>query len=575
MKKLYFFLLWNLCFVLGFSKISAQPVMVWASTAGGEKNDRGYNVVAADDGNVFTMGTYVDTIIFKNGTNEYSLPGNEEYNNTYVQKISPNGELLWAIGYTGLDVSGVTGKEITIAPNGNIVLLAFFYGTIDADPGPNTYNLTAVEGLRNYFLTVLDIFGNFIWAKNSVQVGDFDDIETIKVNTEGEIFIAGSFSNTVDFDAGDNSFLVTSAGDADAFVLKLNSIGQFVWVKTFGAAGLDKAPTLCLDPQSNVFISGWFVGSVDFDPGPDFRELISTGDSFNLYLLKLSSEGDFSWVTHFTQTDNVFVREITSDQSGNIYAISDLYGVVDFDPGEGVSELTSAGGSDVSIVKYSNSGNFIWARGVGGSNYEFPAGIVTNRYGEVFCCGSFRGTADFDPGQEVFYLNSSDGWDDIFILKLSADGNLIWAEKTGGPGNNQERCWDIWTTDAEEIYFTGQYRDIGIFNPGSSQGEYQNNGYEDSFTVKWMDSQTSINDVYNMSDINLYPNPVSNLLSIQSAVPLKNASISIYTATGLLLQQNHVNGYSAYLDMSEFTPGIYLLQIKELSALYYRIICVQ
>ena len=88
MKKLYFFLLWNLCFVLVFSKISAQPVMVWASTAGGEKNDRGYNVVAADDGNVFTMGTYVDTIIFKNGTNEYSLPGNEEYNNTYVQKIA-------------------------------------------------------------------------------------------------------------------------------------------------------------------------------------------------------------------------------------------------------------------------------------------------------------------------------------------------------------------------------------------------------------------------------------------------------------------------------------------------------
>ena len=575
MNKLYAFLLWNFSFVVGFSQISAQPVMDWASTAGGEKNDRGYNVVASDDGNVFTMGTYVDTIIFKNGTNEYSLPGNEEYNNTYVQKISPDGELLWAIGYTGLGVSAVTGKEITIAPNGNIVLLAFFYGTIDADPGPNTYNLTAVEGLRNYFVTVLDIFGNFIWAKNSVQVGDFDDIETIKVNTEGDFFIAGSFSNTVDFDSGDSSFLVTSAGDADAFVLKLNSIGQFVWVKTFGAAGLDNAPTLCLDPQSNVFISGWFVGSVDFDPGPDFRELISTGDPFNLYLLKLSTDGNFSWVTHFTQTDNVFVREITSDQFGNIYAISDLYGVVDFDPGVGVSELTSAGGSDVSIVKYSNSGNFIWARGVGGSNYEFPAGIVTNSVGEVFCCGSFRGTADFDPGQEVFNLNSSDGWDDIFILKLSANGNLIWAEKTGGPGNNQERCWDIWTTDADEIYFTGQYRDIGIFNPGSSQGEYQNNGYEDSFTVKWMDSQTSINDGYNMSDINLYPNPVSNQLSIQSAVPLKNATISIYTATGLLIQQNHVNGYSAYLDISEFAPGIYLLQIKELNALYSRIICVQ
>jgi hypothetical protein len=571
MKKIALFA----CIAIACSKLSAQPVMGWVSTAGGGNNDRGFNVVTSEDGNVFTMGTYVGEINFQYGSNEYILHGNADYNNTYVQKMSPNGELLWALGYTGLDVSGVTGKEIAIAPNGNIILLAFFFGTIDADPGSNIYNLTAVEGRRNYCVIVIDVSGNFLWAKNVVQVGEYDDVETIKVNTLGELFIAGSFYDSVDFDSGENSFLVTSAGNGDAFVLKLAPSGNFIWVRTFGASGLDKAPTLCLDPQSNVFISGWFVGSVDFDPGPDFRELVSTGDPFNLFLLKLSTDGDFSWVVHFAKTDNVFVREIASDQSGNIYAISALYGVVDFDPGEGVTELTSAGGSDVSIVKYSNSGNFIWARGVGGDNYEFPGGIVTNSDGEVFCCGSFRGVADFDPGQGVYQLNSSDGWDDIFILKLSADGNLIWAEKTGGPGNNQERCWDIWTTNADEIYFTGQFREVGIFNPGGILGEFQSNGYEDSFTVKWMDSPTSINETYHVSNINLYPNPVSSLLSIQSAVSLKNASVSIYTATGLLVEQKQINGYSTNIDISELAPGIYLLQIKEFSAIYSRIICVQ
>jgi hypothetical protein len=549
--------------------------MDWASTAGGRNNDRGYNVVTSNDGNVFAMGTYLDTLDIQHGAGEYLLPGNEDFNNTYVQKFSPNGELLWAMGYSGLNVSGVTGKEITIAPNGNIILLAFFFGTIDADPGPNTYNLTAVEGLRNYCVIVTDISGNFIWAKNIVQVGDFDDIETVKVNTEGELLIAGNFHNAVDFDPGDNSFLVTSAGDADAFVLKLSAVGDFIWVRTFGASGLDKAPTLCLDPQNNVFISGWFFGTVDFDPGKGLAELTSGGGSFNVFLLKLSNEGNFGWVSHVSNSDNVFVREITSDVFGNIYTIGDLYSVVDFDPGDGVSELTSAGGSDVCIFKYSNSGNFMWARGVGGDNYEFPGGIVTNSDGEVFCCGSFRGTADFDPGQGINNLSSGDGWDDVFILKLSSDGNLIWAEKTGGPGNNQERCWDIWTTDADEIYFTGQFRDTGIFNPGGTQSEHQSNGYEDSFIVKWMDTPTSINKTSDVSHIRVFPNPASDYLAIQSSVRLKNAAISIYTSTGSLIMQEQINGNSVNLDLSHLSPGIYLLQIRETNLLDTQIICIQ
>jgi hypothetical protein len=559
--------LWSLYCSIGNSTISAQPLLGWASVAGGGNNDRGFGIVTSADGSVYSMGTYLDTVIFQAGSGEFLIPGSEQSNNTYIEKFSPEGNLIWASGFSGFGSGGLTGKKIAVDSNGNILLLSFFFGTVDVDPGPGTFYLTAVPEYRNYCIISSDESGNFLWARNILQVGEYNDVESLIISSEGDIFIAGGFSNSTDFDSGENTFPITSAGDADAFVLKLDPLGDFVWVKTFGSAGLDKVPALCLDQQNNVFVSGWFFGSVDFDPGPAISELTSESGSFNLFLLKLSGDGDFVWVSHFTKTDDVFVRDIASDQLGNIYVIGDLYGVVDFDPGAGVSELTSAGASDVCVVKYSNSGTFLWARAVGGSNYEFPAGITTNSDGELFCCGSFRGNADFDPGQGVYELNSADGWDDIFILKLSDAGNLIWVAKTGGPGNNQERCWDVCTTNSDEVYFTGQFRDVGMFSPGSSQAGYSSNGLEDSFVVKWLDTPSSTKDISRETGFSIYPNPANDVLFFKNSGSPSNQcfEIIIYDLLGRPVRKypSDILKTGSTLDLSGISSGNYLIVLKD------------
>ena len=534
-------------------------------TLGGTANDKGLGIISNNDGFVYSMGTYLDTVHFQSGTMGIDVPGNPQFNNTFIQKISDDGLLTWVTGFSGEGTSGVTGQDIELAPNGNIVMLAFYFGTVDVDPGLGEYFLTEISPFRNYCIIVLNPSGELVWAKNIINVGTYDEVKNIEVNPQGELFVAGHFYETVDFDPGMETLNVTSAGLADAFVQKLDATGNFLWVKTWGSSEYDKVTALCLDSEDNICLSGWFNGTVDFDPGSGVSELTAEAIfSFNEFLLQLTDNGTFKWVAQVSKNDNVFIRDITADQSNNITLIGDFYSTVDFDPESGLEELTALGASDVCIVRYSPYGHFIWARAVGGSNYDFPAGIATNSNGELFCCGSFSGTADFDPGEAVLELSSSDGKDDIFIFKLTAAGTLIWAEKTGGPGNNFDRCWDICTNTTGGIFFTGQFRDIGIFDPGAVQTEYQSNGYEDGYVAKWLDDPTYIADMDTGKHITISPNPTTDIVSLFPEKPFHQATIQLINTSGMIvLDLQNQSGSMLKIDLSAFPVGCYFIRITE------------
>ncbi len=131
-------------------------------------------------------------------------------------------------------------------------------------------------------------------------------------------------------------------------------------------------------------------------------------------------------------------RSIAVDDDGNIYTTGSFEGTGDFDPGPGVYNLTSNSEYDVFISKLDRNGNFLWAKCFGGmsSNVSAPIsdigyGIVTDKDGNVYVCGAFENTVDFDPGSGVYNISSSGG-EDIFILKLDASGNFIWVKTLGG-----------------------------------------------------------------------------------------------------------------------------------------------
>ncbi|MCH7908562.1 MAG: hypothetical protein IIB38_02975, partial [Candidatus Hydrogenedentes bacterium] len=131
---------------------------------------------------------------------------------------------------------------------------------------------------------------------------------------------------------------------------------------------------------------------------------------------------------------------IAVDASGNVYTTGSFEGTVDFDPGASVFDLTSMGGLDVFISKLDASGNFLWAKAMGGTGTDKALGIAVDDSGKVYTTGSFEGTVDFDPGASVFDLTSTGGLD-LFVSKLDASGNFLWATALGGAGDDQ--AWDI------------------------------------------------------------------------------------------------------------------------------------
>src|SRR5262245_15445687 len=107
---------------------------------------------------------------------------------------------------------------------------------------------------------------------------------------------------------------------------------------------------------------------------------------------------NFAWGFQTGSTLADWASAVDTDPGGNVYLTGCFQGTVDFDPGAGTTNLTSAGGLDVFVAKYSPAGNFLWARSVGGAALDSAQDIAIDGAGNVLVVGSFNGTVDFDPG---------------------------------------------------------------------------------------------------------------------------------------------------------------------------------
>ena len=157
-----------------------------------------------------------------------------------------------------------------------------------------------------------------------------------------------------------------------------------------------------MDAAGNVYTTGYFRGTVDFDPGPGTVELTSAGTSSrDIFISKLDSGGNLVWAKAIGGVSNDFGWGIVADSSGNVYTTGDFVGTVDFDPGTGPSEifeLASVGSSDIFISKLDSNGNFVGAWAMGGTADDYGYGIFVDTIGNIYATGYFKNTVDFDPG---------------------------------------------------------------------------------------------------------------------------------------------------------------------------------
>jgi gliding motility-associated-like protein len=254
------------------------------------------------------------------------------------------------------------------------------------------------------------------------------------------------------------------------------------WVKTQGSiAGEDLSRSMSIDKQKNIYHTGWFSGTVDFDPGAGVLNLTSSG-SRDFYIQKLDSNGVLQWVKKIGgPLDDQAHGICLSKDDSSIYVTGFFGGTVDFDPNAGVFNLSGATIFDIFILKLSIQGNLVWAKKIGSNGADYARAMCLDEMGKILITGSFEGTVDFDPDIGVSNKTAV-GNGDIFILKLEENGSLIWVKTMGSSAIDEGLS--LVTDDLNNIYATGYYSTICDFDPGTGVFSLSSNGSTDIFVVK-------------------------------------------------------------------------------------------
>ena len=426
---------------------------------------------------MYTTGLFQNTVDFDPGAGTFNLTCNGS-SDIFIQKLDANGNFIWAKSMGSF--SGDVPNSVAVDALGNVYTTGYFNGTVDFDPGPGVANLTSASISGNIFVQKLDAAGNYVWAKRMGGSG-FCYGNSVALDASSNVYTIGNFDGTADFDPGAGTATLTSAGGLyDIFISKLDASGNYVWARRMGGTDIDVGNSIAVDASENVYTTGFFKLTVDFDPGGGTANLTAAGAQ-DVYIQKLDVSGNFVWVKQMGGIALDYGNSITLDTSNNVYTVGIFSDVVDFDPNAGTVNLTSDGSYDTFVQKLDASGNYIWAKRMGGIGIVWGNSIVLDGAGSVYTTGKFTGTGDFDPGAATINLISAGAYD-IYISKLDVNGNFIWATSMGSTGADDGQSI---TTDASgNIYTTGRFNNTVDFDPGAGTFNLTSNGSYDIFIQK-------------------------------------------------------------------------------------------
>ncbi len=535
----------------------------WAKSFGGAGNDFVNSMSIDADGNVYTVGSSFGLVDFDPGVGTENLTGKNV--DIFISKLDASGNYVWAkvIGGTNVENAGFS----TLDNDGNLIV----GGTIIGEMNEATGEVTAVFKYTS-FVCKIDPSGNFLWIK-TFEATSFSDLffNAADVSSTGNIYLTGSFQGTKDFDPSAASSTLTSSGNnaPDLFICKLDASGNFVWAKSLGNDNYESVSSLVVDDIENVFITGQFGGSVDFDPSTAVFELSSTyyiapivGNT--AFIAKYDKTGSFIWAKSIDGKETLG-KALAVDNVGNVYAGGTFQEKCDVNPGIDVDERISAGGIDSYLCKLGSDGAFLWAKTVGGSGNDYADAINSldlDANGEIYASGSFR-SGWFPAGSNTF-LNAY-GITDVFVMKLQANGEVAWAEQVGGRLRDNNNAIKL-NTDGS-IYLAGSYYGDAIFNPTVNEFEYnhpdniislksRSEYTEDVYVIKWNQEGLLANEknLDRSNQIAIYPNPTTGKVILSEHIN----SIEVYNAQGMKIL-NNVNPTNQ-LDLTSLNAGVYFIK---------------
>ncbi|HMQ89423.1 MAG TPA: SBBP repeat-containing protein, partial [Flavilitoribacter sp.] len=406
----------SLLFNLFVSRFAPSGALLWTVDIPGFTELELHGVKTDALGNIYVAGGFSGTADFDPGSNVYTLTSTGSRDG-FILKLDPSGAFLWAFQLTGVGINLFPELD----PSGDLLIAGYTQGsTIDFDPGPGVAPL--VFSSLDCFVARYTPSGALVWAKklSDGTPGSSAFLTAFHADQSGNLYLAGRFSGTVDFDPGPGTYNLTGSAGGDLFVTKLDASGNFLWTDAFPNltstfSTITLVSSIAVDVQGSVFLACLFDGGpFDMDPGPGSVILTPIG-VLDIVVTKLSSTGAHFWSKQVGAAGaTIWVRSAAVDAQGNVYSAGFANGTVDFDPGSGVSLFSSNPGNATFIQKLDNGGNFVWVKQIAQSRSE---GVFVDNSGSIFCTGSFIGTTDFDPGPGSYNLTANAA-NDAYLLKL-------------------------------------------------------------------------------------------------------------------------------------------------------------
>jgi hypothetical protein len=354
---------------------------------------------------------------------------------------------------------------VDVAPDGSVYAAGAFQGTVDFDPGAGTFNLTSGGSSGDGFVAKYTHHGGLVWATRFGGTS-LDYATALDVDAAGNVYLTGHSTGAAPMQFGAHSVAVN--GSYDAFAAKLNgATGVFEWARGVGGALQDTAYDIQVSDAGDVYVSGTFRATADFDPGAGVHSLTEAGNSGagDSFLWKLTSNGALQWAKQYGNEylDNGH-RVLVAD-GGGLYAAGTYRGTVDYgQPGNPlVLTAPKTNAADLYLLKLDEvTGDALWARQATGLEHINAAWIAADATGGVYFAGGFNGTINFGAGTPSL---TSAGASDVFVSQWDAGGNITWAKSVAvGAGAAIPASMEV--TPAGSLVFGIEFYGVADFDPG-------------------------------------------------------------------------------------------------------------
>ncbi|HEX9744062.1 MAG TPA: hypothetical protein VGB30_01435 [bacterium] len=456
----------------------------YARTWGGVNQDRSYGIEVDDQGNIYICGNFYYTVDF-DPSPQSDFRTATGTRNSFLTKFDTNGNHLWVRTWGGGISYGGGADSLHIDAEGNLLVAGWFYGNADFDPGDGIDEHDSVDDTGDSYVTKFTPDGDHIWA---ATWGGPDELEDrclgIFTDSNSNIYAAGGFVGVVDFDPGPGIETRTSNGARDIHLLKLDSSGNYQWVVTWGGDGPDYALDVRVDSNDCIYLTGNYLYSCDFNPGPDVEKYDAASDG-KAYVCKYSPDGDYLWTRVYGGSQG-YGYCLAFDSLQNIYISGGWEGVAKFKPGE-PQFWFAHGERDAYLNSFTPDGTWhgvlTWESIASLDTISGFTGhsVAIDDKDAIYLTGHFTQTADLDPTGGVAAFTSH-GARDIYVIKLDSPTVFMWARTFGAGGDDDGSIISV--DDGGFVYTAGWFQGKVDFYPGYKVDVHEDNGILDAFLLK-------------------------------------------------------------------------------------------